>query len=456
MAHKDVRRAPRIVRAGKGLLRPLPRTLLVGLTTLSLIGAGVSAAMASGGEGSITVTRDGAVLDGREVNGYIHIKANNVSIKNSTLRYHGNYTIRVFSGFTGATIENTKIFCTAAKTHGVVFGNYTARKVHVSGCVNGFVYSEDAPATIVDSTWNGKPVSARSEIGPVPEPPPSSASTSRPDNDSAAVARASEIEPIRETESEAQSSADAAAASGFPGPGNTGVKAGTSLKSSGSLTIKTDGAVIEGLNINGCVVVSAKDVVIRNTRISCGATYGIRTLNAKNLLVEDAEIDGKGKIPVAVCCGDYTLRRVEVTNSVDGPRLGTNTVVEDSWIHHLKRLPGTHNDTLQTTGASNIVVRGNRLEPYYSENNDPMNACLMIGSTTAPIVSNLLFEGNYCNGGNYSIGVRTDLNASGIRLRDNVFGRDHRYGVVARPSQSGISWDRATNVYVDSLKPVVN
>ena len=71
------------------------------------------------------------------------------------------------------------------------------------------------------------------------------------------------------------------------------------------------------------------------------------------------------------------------------------------------------------------------------------------------LVSNLLFERNYCDGGNYSIGVRTDLTASNVRLWNNTFGRNHRYGVIARPSQSGITWDRATNVYGDSLRPVV-
>ncbi|MDG4833139.1 hypothetical protein O7627_28090 [Solwaraspora sp. WMMD1047] len=417
------------------------------LTSLGMVGVGISTAMADGSAGSVTVTRDGTVLDGRHVNGYIHIKANNVTVRNLTVRYHGDYSIRVFDGFSGALIENTRIYCTAAKTNGIVFGNYTARGVHLFGCVKGFIYSDEAPATIVGSSWNGRPVTFRPPVAEAPadereaEPEP-------------------EAEPVAEADAPPAGSAtdvDASAVpSGFPGPGNTGVPAGTRLRAAGSVNVTTDGQVLDGLDINGCVLVSAANVVIRNTRIRCGVTYGIRTLNARNLLVEDSEVDGMGRIQVAVCCGDYTLRRVEITNAIDGPRLGTNTVVEDSWIHHLKRLPGSHNDTLQTTGASNIVVRGNTLESYNPATRDPMNACLMIGSTTGPIVSNLLFERNYCNGGNYSIGIRTDLNAAGIRIRGNVFGRDHRYGVVARVTQSGITWDKPTNVYADSLQPVVN
>lgn len=241
----------------------------------------------------------------------------------------------------------------------------------------------------------------------------------------------------------------------YPGPDNTGVPAGTKLRRSGSITVEKDGQVIDGLDIQGCVLVTADNVVIRRSRIRCNGRYSIRTLNATNLLVEDVEIDGRGVNEAAVCCANYTLRRLDISNVIDGPRLADNTVVEDSWIHHLTRRPGSHNDTLQTTGASNIVIRGNSLEAYNPVTRDPFNACLMIGSTTGPVVANLLFEGNYCNGGNYSIGVRTDLRGTNIRFRGNVFGRDHRYGVISRPDQRGITWDQATNVYADNRRPVV-
>ena len=230
---------------------------------------------------------------------------------------------------------------------------------------------------------------------------------------------------------------------------------GTTLTRSGSLNLTRDGQVVSGLDIVGCVTVSAANVKIRNSRISCGGQYSIRTFNtARNLIVEDTEIDGQGRNEAAVCCGNYTLRRVEVRNVIDGPRLGGNVLVENSWIHHLKRRPGSHNDTLQTTGATNIVVRNNRLDAYNPDTRDPMNACLMIGSTTAPIVADLLYEGNHCNGGNFSIGVRADLNARDLVFRNNTFGRDHRYGVIQKPGQAGLRWDRASNIYADNRQPV--
>jgi hypothetical protein len=421
------------------------------LTTLAIAVAGIGVAVAGNRDGSIAVYKDGTVIDGAVVNGYIHVRANNVTIKNSTIRYGGaSHALRVFDGFSGTVIEDTKIQCESARTNGIVFGNYTARRVQISGCRNGFMYSDSSPATIVDSTWNGKAVTAGAGIGPAPEPAPteSTATPSARPSATRTTAPPKASPPPPEAAGPIPNS--------FPGPSTTGVPPGTALKTSGSINAAKDGQVFSGLDIKGCVTVTAKNVILRKSRISCGGLYSIRTDGAVNLVVEDVEIDGQGKNSAAVCCGNYTLRRVEITNTIDGPRLGSDTVIEDSWIHLLARVPDSHNDVLQTTGASNIVVRGNSLEAYNPVTKDPFNACLMIGSTTGPIVSNLTFEQNYCNGGNYSIGIRTDLNASNITIRQNVFGRNFRYGVVAHPDLAGISWDNSSNVWVDDRKPVVN
>jgi hypothetical protein len=446
-AHKRAVRAPGSILGGRGLLRHRARPLVLVSATLGVAVAGMGVAVADSVGGSVTVTRDGTVIDGEEIKGYVHVKANNVTIKNSTIRYGGDDALRVFDGFTGTVIEATDIYCEADRTNGVVFGNYTARHVDLIGCKNGFMYSESAPATIVDSTWNGHPVATGSEPGPAPAPAPSAGPTAAPQPAPPQPTARPTTPPPAE---------GGVIPGGFPGPDNTGVPAGTTLKPSGSILATRDGQVISGLDISGCVTVTAKNVIIRNSRITCGGLYSIRTLGVvKNLLVEDVEIDGRGKNAAAVCCGDYTLRRVNIANVIDGARLGSNTLVERSWIHHLTRVPGSHNDVLQTTGASNVVVRGNSLDAYNPVTKDPFNACLMIGSTTGPIVSNLVFEQNFCNGGNFSVGVRTDLKAGQICIRHNVFGRNFRFGVIARPTQAGISWDRSTNIWADNRRPVV-
>lgn len=57
---------------------------------------------------------------------------------------------------------------------------------------------------------------------------------------------------------------------GYPDPayGNVGVPAGTQLTSSGSITVTTPGAVIDGLDVTGYITISANNVMIKNTRVT--------------------------------------------------------------------------------------------------------------------------------------------------------------------------------------------
>jgi hypothetical protein len=226
----------------------------------------------------------------------------------------------------------------------------------------------------------------------------------------------------------------ATATPGFPGAHNTGVPDGTVLRSHrGDLTITTPGAVIDSLDIDGCVRVNAPRVKITRSRITCGGPHSIRVLDAgAGVVIEDSEIDGTaGEVTAAVCCSRYTLRRVDVHGVIDGPRVGTDTVIEDSWIHDLKRVPGSHNDALQTQGGDNIVIRGNNLQAYNARTGDPMNAALQVGALMRDL-TNMVVENNLMNGGNYTIsaGDGSSYRISNFVIRNNSFGRDFRYGIV--------------------------
>lgn len=171
------------------------------------------------------------------------------------------------------------------------------------------------------------------------------------------------------------------------------------------------------------------------------------------MLVEDSEIDGSGEVSAAVGFSGYTLRRLNIYNCIDGPRLASDTVMEDSWVHDLKRTSTSHNDTIQTTGGTNIVIRGNTLDVYNSGTDDVMNAALMMGSTTADTLTDVLVEGNYLNGGNYTLNIRPDTDANNIVIRGNRFGPDSRYGPVVRNGLPGVSFDDS-NVWHSNGKPV--
>lgn len=242
---------------------------------------------------------------------------------------------------------------------------------------------------------------------------------------------------------------------GWPHAGNTGVPAGTVLRPSGSITVTEPGTVLDSLLIDGCVDVKAAHVTIRRSKIQCGRpTTAIRNISSGPLLIEDVEIDGRGAVRAAVGFGNYTLRRVNIHNVLDGPRLGSNTTVVDSYIHDLARTPESHNDTLQTTGGSNIVIRHNTLLPYKSATRDPMNAAFMLGTTSSPRLQDILVEDNYVNGGNYTFNIREDVQGvSNLVFRGNRFGRDHRYGPAARVTGPGRTFD-SSNVWHDNGQPV--
>lgn len=248
---------------------------------------------------------------------------------------------------------------------------------------------------------------------------------------------------------------NAAPSRGPVDPDDTGVPDGVVLEPSGSLRITEEGAVVDGLDVDGCVSVLADDVTIRNTRIRCADQEQQIVVEVgdgvRGLVVESSEIDGRGKMSVGVGWTRYTLRRVDLHGVVDGARFGHDVTVEDSWVHDMARVGTLHPDALQTTSASRVVIRGNVLDP--SRDGDLNNAGLMLGSETGTKeVRDVLVEHNLFDGGNYSLNVRGDIDAEGVVIRDNVFGDGSRYGAVLAPRSVPLG---GGNVMAGSGEPVV-
>lgn len=222
----------------------------------------------------------------------------------------------------------------------------------------------------------------------------------------------------------------------------TGVPAGSRLTVSRGLSITEPGTVIEGLDVRGCIDVLADDVTVRNTRVRCTDPDRVMVVRvgegARRLVIESSELDGGGKVDIGIGWGDYTLRRVDVHGVVDGARFGHRVTVEESWIHDMARIGSLHPDALQTTSATDVVIRGNVLDPTRRGDDggeDLNNAALMLGSETGTQeVRDVLVEHNRLDGGNYSLNVRGDITAESLVIRDNVFGDGARYGPVIGPS----------------------
>jgi hypothetical protein len=203
------------------------------------------------------------------------------------------------------------------------------------------------------------------------------------------------------------------------------------LTPSGSITVTTDGAVIDAMDVTGCIDVSASNVTIKRTRIRGGGCYEpIKVISGKNLQVFDTEIDGQRSATCAVSIGysDYSLTRVNAYGCSDGPRLaGTGPIlIQDSWIHDLSNLPGDHGDGIQAYGLNGgtVTVRHNTI----------------VGGTNAAFFTadgatgDMYIDNNLMSGGGYTLRVYDNL----VRVTNNLIVKNtYEYGPVAAYSNPG-------------------
>ena len=219
--------------------------------------------------------------------------------------------------------------------------------------------------------------------------------------------------------------------SGFPGVGSSGVPAGVVLRPSGPLVITTANQVVDGLDISGTVEVRASGVVIRNSRIRGTGSYGLY-VRSGSVTLSDSEISGG--FENAIGYHNWTAIRVNIFGvGGDGVKLGSNTRLEDSWLHDFKPFSGAHADGAQLqAGETNIIVRHNTIDLSTTAN---ANAALFIAPDLGPSSPGpLTIENNYLNGGNYTTFIADGNNGqyylSNITLRNNTFGRNYSYGAL--------------------------
>lgn len=108
---------------------------------------GVPAGTVLTAAGGITITTTGTVIDSKDFNGSIDIKANNVTIKNSRINSDGYYGIHVFDGFSGAKILHSEIYAPAPN------GNFVGIRADGTGsiiCAN-YLHGFENGMTIANS-----------------------------------------------------------------------------------------------------------------------------------------------------------------------------------------------------------------------------------------------------------------------------------------------------------------
>jgi parallel beta-helix repeat protein len=148
---------------------------------------------------------------------------------------------------------------------------------------------------------------------------------------------------------------------GFASSANTGVPSGTNLTAySGPMTVSTDGTVIDGKTINGTLIVTGDNVVIKNCVINYGSWWGIDAEHSNNITIQDCTIigPGYGGDSNAGILGSGTFLRNDISHSENGIVLtGGASIVKGNYIHDLQDGYGDpHYDGISVQGGQNNVL----------------------------------------------------------------------------------------------------
>ena len=239
----------------------------------------------------------------------------------------------------------------------------------------------------------------------------------------------------------------------FPDGTDTGPPAGIELQDVGPLLTSRDGQVIDGVRASG-IEVRHSDVTIRNSRIDSTGIYGIVIPyrlrdQISGLVIEDTEIVGiSGQRSAGLApFGSWTARRIEVRGFEDGVKVGSDQLLEDSWIHSLYVPAGSHADAIQSVGGSNVTIRNNTIEgPWRGQT----SAIIIQSEVTG--VSDYRIQGNRISGGTYSVYIRDKGNGHGaprnMVITDNTWVRGS-YQFGPHSIDMGANWTLRDNVYDD-------
>jgi hypothetical protein len=262
--------------------------------------------------------------------------------------------------------------------------------------------------------------------------------------------------------------APAAPAGGKPGPANTGVPAGVSLKVvRGDQTYGTANQVISGLDVHGFVKVTAKNVTIKNSIIRGGApkcnSAVLWIADGASARIESSEIVAAQPNPCldGIWATNATLVRLDIRGVVDGVKAHDNVTLLDSYIHDLSWFASdpnqgggeTHNDAVQTyVGNRNILLRHNTLLAGTKG-----NAAYQVTQDGGRANSNLRVEYNWIDGGGCSLnfshkGGPTPM--TGIYVIGNRFGRGSTFDCPILLSTRTVLSQNTGNVWDDTGRPI--
>jgi hypothetical protein len=217
---------------------------------------------------------------------------------------------------------------------------------------------------------------------------------------------------------------------GYPDPafGNMGVPSGTTLTPSGNITVTTNGAVINGIDVTGTITVEANNVTIQNSRVTCTGCepsrgFAIFEPNGySGLTVQNSQVSG-GNIYAGGGQGGAlnTFSHLYMFNCDECIQYGDK--VTDSYILVNAVAPGAHYEAFYTSDATVDFEHDTFLNPH------PQTATVFFdvnGGSGAGCDNNVTINNSLLAGGGflfYLCNGSTSVGTSKSSITNNRFAR---------------------------------
>jgi len=185
----------------------------------------------------------------------------------------------------------------------------------------------------------------------------------------------------------------------FPDATSTGVPPGTTLIPLDGLVIDTPGEVIEGVNIQGPVVISASNVTLRNCKVTAKSDVVVFIKpGVTGAVVQNCEINNQGAGGQGIA-GQGTFLSNNIHDCADGIDVrGNNTVIQGNFIHSMNGTSKSHYDGIQADGGfSNLKILRNTVI-----NQRDQTSAIMLDNYWGPI-KDVTIDGNLLIGGGYTV-----------------------------------------------------
>lgn len=247
-----------------------------------------------------------------------------------------------------------------------------------------------------------------------------------------------------------------------------------------NFTSASNGQTITGKKFTNNVFISGQNITFKDCLFMGPSSFSLPAssinkivvltdTNVSNIVFEDCTFKPQYNTYQAeiIQGAGFTLRRCDVLMGVDGVDIlgnaatgKANVTIEGCWFHDLTFFSPdpthnsdnqTHNDCIQWEGGTNVTIRGNRFDGYYTlavgnptahpkvdgvgnlwpvspySNKHRALSILMVNAASGrPDPDNLIFEHNWANGGAVGINGLDTISMTTASVQHNWFGLDWR------------------------------